>query len=145
MQDFYAFYQGLPLPKRLMAFSKFGTTHYASDGERHQPSSGISKFGSIRLLHQKKPIFHQLPGQFNAGDWLLFGAETTGLPDEVCNETKKLKVTCPAEIALAGQCDPVHAGASNRVDNRRQDFEDPNEGDICALLKPVGLCWDWCI
>ena len=42
VQDFYAFYQGLPLPKRLMAFSKFGTTHYASDGEGHHPSSDIS-------------------------------------------------------------------------------------------------------
>ena len=59
VQDFYAFYQGLPLPKRLMAFSKFGTTHYASDGERHQPSSGIKNLvyiSSIRISVRRRPI-----------------------------------------------------------------------------------------
>jgi len=34
----------------------------------------FSKFG-------KKP--HTSPGTYQKGDWLLFGAETTGLPDEV--------------------------------------------------------------
>lgn len=34
----------------------------------------FSKFG-------KKP--HTSPGTYQKEDWLLFGAETTGLPDEV--------------------------------------------------------------
>lgn len=50
---FAAFWAQQSGPKRLVAFSKFGRQHYAA------------------------------PGGFARGDWLLFGAETTGLPPEV--------------------------------------------------------------
>lgn len=50
---FKAFWDQQAGPKRLVAFSKFGRQHYAS------------------------------PGAFARGDWLLFGAETSGLPPEV--------------------------------------------------------------
>ncbi len=53
-QAFEEFWKQQPGPKRLVAFSKFGRQHYAS------------------------------PGVYQPGDWLLFGAETTGLPAEVC-------------------------------------------------------------
>lgn len=49
--EFYEFYRNTPGPKRLIAFSKYGKRHYAVDG------------------------------QYCTGDWLLFGAETTGLPE----------------------------------------------------------------
>lgn len=51
-QDFYSFWSEQQGQKRLLAFSKAGTCHYA------------------------------MPGLYKAGDWLLFGAETTGLPQE---------------------------------------------------------------
>jgi len=50
---FLEFFDALPVPKRLVAYSKFATTHYAVDGT------------------------------YRAGDWLLFGAETHGLPPGV--------------------------------------------------------------
>jgi len=49
-QDFQKFFDSLPGPKRIYAFSKLGKRHYAEEG-LYQP-----------------------------GTWLLFGAETTGLP-----------------------------------------------------------------
>ncbi|CAL8471777.1 g11319 [Coccomyxa elongata] len=51
-QDFNSFWSEQQGQKRLLAFSKAGTCHYAT------------------------------PGLYKAGDWLLFGAETTGLPQE---------------------------------------------------------------
>ncbi|WIA34338.1 hypothetical protein OEZ86_012677 [Tetradesmus obliquus] len=50
-QDFFAFFQALPAPKQLIGYSVYGDTYYAG------------------------PEFKYTPG-----DWLLFGAETTGLP-----------------------------------------------------------------
>ena len=35
-----------------------------------------------RRLLQGRARPHAEPGAYRAGDWLLFGAETTGLPDE---------------------------------------------------------------
>ncbi|KAA6425946.1 MAG: tRNA (cytidine(34)-2 -O)-methyltransferase-like [Trebouxia sp. A1-2] len=51
-QDFYSYFNEQSDPKRLLGFSKRGTKHYAT------------------------------PGTYQAGDWLMFGAETTGLPTE---------------------------------------------------------------
>ncbi|CAL5222882.1 g5309 [Coccomyxa viridis] len=51
-QDFYGHFQEQEGPKRLLGFSKAGKQHYAS------------------------------PSLYRKGDWLLFGAETTGLPGE---------------------------------------------------------------
>ncbi|WIA14155.1 hypothetical protein OEZ85_002697 [Tetradesmus obliquus] len=50
-QAFFAFFQGLPGPKRLVGYSVYGDTYYAGPEFKYSP-----------------------------GDWLLFGAETTGLP-----------------------------------------------------------------
>lgn len=50
--DFYAFFQSLPGPKRLVGFSKLAKTHHATEGA------------------------------YPPGTWLMFGAETTGLPPE---------------------------------------------------------------
>jgi tRNA (cytidine/uridine-2'-O-)-methyltransferase len=50
--DFMEFYGALPGPKKLVAFSKFGKTHHAAEG------------------------------MYTPGTFLLFGAETTGLPPE---------------------------------------------------------------
>lgn len=51
--EFLDVYDGLPKPKRLVAFSKFASKHYAVEGT------------------------------YKPGDMLVFGAETHGLPDEV--------------------------------------------------------------
>lgn len=51
---FYSFFKNLPESKRIIAFSKFGKVHFAAKG-----------------------IY--CPGEQN---WLMFGAETTGLPGE---------------------------------------------------------------
>lgn len=51
-QHFQSYFSAQASPKRLLAFSKFGVQHYAA------------------------------PGMYQPGDWLLFGAETTGLPPE---------------------------------------------------------------
>ncbi|EIE21733.1 S-adenosyl-L-methionine dependent tRNA/rRNA methyltransferase [Coccomyxa subellipsoidea C-169] len=53
VKEFHSFWSGQQGPKRLLAFSKAGSCHYAT------------------------------PGLYQSGDWLLFGAETTGLPQEV--------------------------------------------------------------
>ncbi|KAF6265605.1 Alpha/beta knot methyltransferase [Scenedesmus sp. NREL 46B-D3] len=50
-EAFFAYFQGLPGPKRLIGYSVYGDTYYAG------------------------PEF-----TYTSGDWLLFGAETTGLP-----------------------------------------------------------------
>ena len=52
---FRDFYEAQPGPKRMVAYSKFGERHHASDG-----------------LFQRGGTAH----------WLLFGAESTGLPPE---------------------------------------------------------------
>lgn len=51
--QFLEYFDALPQPKRLVAFSKFSQHHYAVDGT------------------------------YRAGEWLLFGAETHGLPEGV--------------------------------------------------------------
>jgi len=52
--EFYSFFNGLDDPnKRLVGFSKLGTVHHATEG------------------------------MYPPGTWLMFGAETTGLPPEV--------------------------------------------------------------
>jgi len=56
-QAFDEFRRRQPGSGRLVAFSKFGRRHHAT------------------------------PDTFLEGDWLLFGAETTGLPDEVRQST----------------------------------------------------------
>ena len=59
-EAFYAYWRGLERPGRLVAFSKFGARPHAEEGA------------------------------YAPGDWLLFGAETTGLPDaamEACKAT----------------------------------------------------------
>ncbi|EFJ50659.1 hypothetical protein VOLCADRAFT_45595, partial [Volvox carteri f. nagariensis] len=48
---FFAFFQQLPNPKRLVAFTVYGDKYYAGPEFSYQP-----------------------------GDWLVFGAETSGLP-----------------------------------------------------------------
>ncbi|KXZ47249.1 hypothetical protein GPECTOR_36g103 [Gonium pectorale] len=50
---FMAFFRQLPGPKRLVAFTVYGDSYYAGPEFRYQP-----------------------------GDWLVFGAETSGLPPE---------------------------------------------------------------
>ncbi|GLC45414.1 hypothetical protein PLESTB_000621200 [Pleodorina starrii] len=50
---FFAFFKQLPGPKRLVAFTVYGETYYAGPEFCYQP-----------------------------GDWLVFGAETSGLPPE---------------------------------------------------------------
>lgn len=52
-EAFFSYFQSLDAPKRLVAFSKYGTVRYA------------------------EPDF-----EYRKGDWLLFGSETTGLPEE---------------------------------------------------------------
>jgi len=56
-QAFDEFRRRQPGSGRLIAFSKFGRRHHAT------------------------------PDTYKKGDWLLFGAETTGLPDEVRRST----------------------------------------------------------
>jgi tRNA (cytidine/uridine-2'-O-)-methyltransferase len=51
--EFYAFFNSLEGPKRLVGFSKLGTKHHATEG------------------------------MYPPGTWLMVGAETTGLPPEV--------------------------------------------------------------
>ncbi|KAG2496680.1 hypothetical protein HYH03_005098 [Edaphochlamys debaryana] len=51
--DFFAFFKTLPEPKRLVAYTVYGDTYYGA------------------------PEFSYRPG-----DWLVFGAETSGLPPE---------------------------------------------------------------
>ncbi|KAL3148016.1 hypothetical protein ABBQ38_014308 [Trebouxia sp. C0009 RCD-2024] len=51
-EAFYDYFNNQPDPKRLFGYSKFGQAYYAT------------------------------PGLYQAGDWLMFGAETTGLPKE---------------------------------------------------------------
>ncbi|KAK9825876.1 hypothetical protein WJX81_008379 [Elliptochloris bilobata] len=50
--EFAEYFDEQPMPRRLVGFSKRGKVHYAT------------------------------PGLYTPGDWLLFGAETTGLPAE---------------------------------------------------------------
>lgn len=52
-EQFLEAYDSLPEPRRLVAFTKFASKNYAIDGT------------------------------YRAGDMLLFGAETHGLPDQV--------------------------------------------------------------
>lgn len=53
---FYAHWQAQPGPKQLVGYTKFASQHYASEGLYSGGGSGAT--------------------------WLMFGAETTGLPDE---------------------------------------------------------------
>lgn len=69
--DFHAAFKQLPGPKRLIAFSKFAKRHYAE------------------------------PGMYQPGDWLMFGAETTGLPMEVGRGAKSAGASC-TQAAAAG-------------------------------------------
>eukprot|EP01024_Parvocaulis_polyphysoides_P001966 TRINITY_DN10583_c0_g1_i2.p2 TRINITY_DN10583_c0_g1~~TRINITY_DN10583_c0_g1_i2.p2 ORF type:complete len:157 (-),score=18.01 TRINITY_DN10583_c0_g1_i2:266-736(-) len=57
--EFFCYFESQEQPRRLISFSKFATRK------------------------------HTLPGTYQKGDWLLFGAETTGLPDEAHEATKK--------------------------------------------------------
>ena len=56
--EFYSFFNQLEGPKRLVGFSKLGNTHHATEG------------------------------MYTPGTWLMFGAETTGLPPEVSYNNK---------------------------------------------------------
>eukprot|EP00873_Tetraselmis_striata_P043233 jgi/Tetstr1/463497/TSEL_000746.t1 len=58
-KDFYAYFSSLQKPARLVAFSKFGTANYSA------------------------------PGTYQPGDWLMFGSEIDGLPDEAHAAAKK--------------------------------------------------------
>ena len=53
LQEFSTFFQHLPEPKRLIGYSKFAKSSYCA------------------------------PGLYRPGDWLMFGAETSGLPQQV--------------------------------------------------------------
>jgi tRNA (cytidine/uridine-2'-O-)-methyltransferase len=55
---FYEYWRGLDTPGRLVAFSKFGARPHAEEGA------------------------------YKPGDWLLYGAETTGLPDAAMEACK---------------------------------------------------------
>jgi tRNA (cytidine/uridine-2'-O-)-methyltransferase len=59
--EFYSFFNKLEEPKRLVGFSKLGTTHHATEG------------------------------MYPPGTWLMFGAETTGLPPEVSKSLLLIK------------------------------------------------------
>ena len=61
-EDFHTFFEEIQRQRggRLIAFSKYGSRHHAVEGT-YQP-----------------------------GDWLLFGAETTGLPDQVASAARLL-------------------------------------------------------
>ena len=51
---------------------------------------------------------HALAGLYRKGDWLLFGAETTGLPEEVSRGAQK----APVHVALQtlnGMCEAVRS------------------------------------
>lgn len=52
-EEFVKYFEEVQGPKRLIAFSKFSTQHYAAEGT------------------------------YRPGDWLVFGSEPSGLPDEV--------------------------------------------------------------
>jgi tRNA (cytidine/uridine-2'-O-)-methyltransferase len=67
IQDFGSYFNALPDPKRLFGFSKFATRHYAA-------STTTSGNGS------SSPVV--VGTAYRKGDWLMFGAETTGLPQE---------------------------------------------------------------
>ena len=58
--EFYSFFNSLPGPKRLVGFSKLGKVHHATEG------------------------------MYPPGTWLMFGAETTGLPPEVSLQIESL-------------------------------------------------------
>ena len=68
--EFHAFFEEVRRRRggRLIAFSKFGSRHHATEGT------------------------------YQAGDWLLFGAETTGLPEQVAHGEPQPHV----HVALTG-------------------------------------------
>lgn len=81
-QDFYSYFNEQSDPKRLLGFSKRGTKHYATPGAGQSPNS----CQHTKLHCHDHPV--DVPaGTYQAGDWLMFGAETTGLPTEVCLNT----------------------------------------------------------
>lgn len=68
IDDFGTYFNELPSPKRLFGFSKFATRHYAANNTTSE--------GSTTSL---SPV---VGTSYRKGDWLMFGAETTGLPKE---------------------------------------------------------------
>lgn len=57
------------------------------------------KQGRGRLIAFSKfsDVSYTAPGTYQPGDWLLFGAETTGLPPEVSSlDIRDLKILCAA-------------------------------------------------
>ena len=111
LQEFHEHFQELQGPKRLLALSKGGNKHYATPGEHallghsgnsviDEASPYVSSLPSLMALSGSAAVlvllYHAKPqqrpsrstclcaGLYREGDWLLFGAETTGLPEEVC-------------------------------------------------------------
>ena len=75
LQAFSRFYAELPPPKRLIGYSKFAEDIYSA------------------------------PNLYHPGDWLMFGAETSGLPQEV-TPTSLLTHVAPSHCSiLACRCD----------------------------------------
>ena len=77
--SFYSYWQEHTAgrPARMHAFTKFSQQSYARPGECWCGAGCVL----AELRHLRRP---PAAGTFQAGDWLLFGAETTGLPMEVC-------------------------------------------------------------
>jgi len=69
IEDFGAYFNALPVPKRIFGFSKFATRHYAASTTPTSNEKGSASQVTVGTAYRK-------------GDWLMFGAETTGLPQE---------------------------------------------------------------
>lgn len=115
-QEFAAFFDAQAQPRRLVGFSKRGKAHYATPGALaalthptcgHQAGQGTQchALGAgvlrARLTCYKVCPFYEpnrtdhhgavaCTGLYQPGDWLLFGAETTGLPPQVRLSRRRL-------------------------------------------------------
>ncbi len=131
LQAFSRFYAELPAPKRLIGYSKFAEDVYWA------------------------------PNLYRPGDWLMFGAETSGLPQEVthlgslshtapsrwCADATTDVTACVStgDRPFSGQNDATILlsipGATAGEGCNRCLCEDPHGGDSCAQPQPSNQCW----
>ena len=94
LQEFYEHFQELEGPKRLLGFSKAGQKHYATPGVACLLLLGHARALKLEKAHKETPVSINgqnvmelsCAGLYREGDWLLFGAETTGLPEQVSRQ-----------------------------------------------------------
>ena len=99
MQAFIEFFEGLPFPKRLVAYSANGTVSYVGPGMFSSTLHCISTIiGMMTILISMVPVSKIHPStcihgpsdsnpdpvsefSHRPGDWLIFGCEASGLPE----------------------------------------------------------------